>query len=100
MFQNAVVNKQSDKNQKQLEKAGQLAYESISNFRTVTALGLQDSFYKSYEEELSVPRRNETVKAHTYGLSYGFSQSVIYFAFAASFTLGAFLIDKGRLTSD
>ena len=58
---------QAGKNQKQLEGAGMIAFEAINNFRTVTMLGLQDKFFRAYEEKIQLPLRNEVIKAHTYG---------------------------------
>ncbi|OQV12032.1 Multidrug resistance protein 1A [Hypsibius exemplaris] len=96
-FQNKVLVGQAGKNQKQLEGAGKVAFETISNFRTVSMLGLQQKFFEAYEERLQIPLRNEVTKAHTYGIAYSFSQAVIYFAYAAAFTFGAYLITTGEM---
>ena len=36
-------------------------------------------------------------KAHVFGISYSFGQSVIFFAYAAAFSYGADLVDAGEL---
>ncbi|GAV01568.1 hypothetical protein RvY_12259 [Ramazzottius varieornatus] len=97
LFQNRVLVGQAGRNQKSLEAAGKVAFESISNFRTVCMLGLQNHFYDSYKSALKAPMRNEVIKAHTYGIAYSFSQSVIYFSYAAAFTFGAYLIGQGEM---
>lgn len=33
--------------------------------------------------------------SHLHGLAYGFSQAVIFFAYAASFYAGAYFVDQG-----
>jgi ABC-type multidrug transport system fused ATPase/permease subunit len=96
-FQQRVLVGQAGKNQKELEQAGQVAFETIDNFRTVAMLGLQAKFFRDYEEKLQIPRRNEVIKAHTYGIAYSFSQAVIYFSYAAAFSFGAYLITKGEM---
>lgn len=41
--------------------------------------------------------RNSLKKAHVYGLTISFAQAMMYFAYAASFCFGAWLIEKGRM---
>lgn len=38
------------------------------------------------------------MKSHVYGITFSFTQSLIFFAYAAIFTFGAFLIKKELVT--
>lgn len=42
--------------------------------------------------------RQNLVKSHVYGITFSFTQSLIFFAYAAIFTFGAFLIKKGLVS--
>ena len=46
------------------------------------------------------PRRNSRKKANIYGLTYSFSQAMIFFVYAACFRFGSWLIVEGRMTME
>ena len=75
-----------------LEEAGKVAVEGIDNIRTVAQLTKEELFWKRYHDCLEGPYRAATRKAHFQGLAFGFSQAVIYFAYAGSFRFGGWQV--------
>ncbi|XP_045901254.1 ATP-binding cassette, sub-family B (MDR/TAP), member 4 [Micropterus dolomieu] len=82
---------------KELERAGKVATEAIDNIRTVVSLNREPTFESLYQENLKVQFRNFKKKAHVHGLTFSISQAMIYFAYAAGFRFGAWLIVAGRM---
>ena len=75
----------------------QVAVESIENIRTVASLTREKVFFDKYLHELSIPYRAALKKAHIIGLTFSFSQAIVFYAYAASFYYGAVLIEDGEM---
>uniref|UniRef100_H2ZPT3 Bile salt export pump n=1 Tax=Ciona savignyi TaxID=51511 RepID=H2ZPT3_CIOSA len=82
------------------EEAGQIAGEAINNIRTVASLTKEQTIYELYTEKLAGPIKKSIRKAMMVGLGYGYSQCVIYFAYAAVFRLGIELVLTYEMTYD
>ncbi|KAM3178291.1 hypothetical protein ACTXT7_002875 [Hymenolepis weldensis] len=80
------------------EVAGsQVVQEALSAEKTVFAFGLEDYFYNKFVEK-SDPATSERVKdAALYGLVHGTANGLSYFQTAASFYVGAVLINENVL---
>ncbi|XP_067650527.1 ATP-dependent translocase ABCB1-like isoform X2 [Haliotis asinina] len=84
------------KNKEALEDAGKVAIEGIENIRTVASLSREPTFYKLYQDKLVIPYNAALRKAHMVGISFGVSQAIVFFAHAAAFYFGAYLIKNGE----
>ncbi|KAK6964306.1 multidrug resistance protein 1A, partial [Biomphalaria glabrata] len=91
---------QAGKNKEALEESGKVAVESIENIRTVASLSKEWAFYLLYKEKLGKPHKQAIKKAVLVGLTYAFSQAIIYFVYAAAFVLGAYLIREKEMKFD
>jgi len=85
----------SAKGNEHLEDAGKVATEAIVNIRTVASLTREPRFIGEYKKIIDIPQSQNLKKAHIFGITFSFTQSLIFFAYAAIFMFGAFLISKG-----
>nr|CAB3219614.1 multidrug resistance protein 1-like [Phallusia mammillata] len=92
-----IMGEETNENQA-YDKAGQVAVEAISNIRTVASLTKEKVIIERYEKHLEEPIRESTKKTLITGIGYGYSQCVIYFAYAAVFRLGIELVLTGEMT--
>mmetsp|Transcript_52007 Transcript_52007/g.92801 ORF Transcript_52007/g.92801 Transcript_52007/m.92801 type:complete len:1319 (-) Transcript_52007:1058-5014(-) len=82
------------------EAAQQVATESISGCRTVFAFNMQKAQVTRYDSLLEGPRRQALIKGIVSGFFFGFSQFIIFGAFALSYWYGGQLVADGTLTFD
>ncbi|XP_078084324.1 bile salt export pump [Mustelus asterias] len=75
-----------------LEVAGQISSEALSNIRTIAGLAKEKMFVQLFDTQLEAPYRAAIKKANVYGLCFGFAQSVIFLANAASYRFGGYLV--------
>ncbi|XP_039267518.2 ATP-dependent translocase ABCB1-like [Styela clava] len=88
---------QADKEKQIYEDASKIATEAVNNIRTVASLTKEEKVFQIYNERLKEPAKNANKKALITGLGYGFSQCVIYFAYAGVFRLGIYLVEIGDM---
>ena len=74
-----------------------VAMEGISNIRTVAALTKEDHFHAEYVKEITKPFELSMRRSRSLGLMFSISQSLIFFAYAAIFYLGAWLVENDGL---
>nr|XP_044991577.1 ATP-binding cassette sub-family B member 5 [Jaculus jaculus] len=90
----------ANKNKQELKHAGKIATEAMENIRTIVSLTREKTFEQMYEETLQTQHRNNLKKAQIVGGCYAFGHAFLYFAHAAAFQFGAYLVQAGRMTPE
>ncbi|XP_028446250.1 bile salt export pump [Perca flavescens] len=97
VFQAKMLTGFANQDKKAMEAAGWVSSEALANIRTIAGLAKESSFVESYEQKLELPYKSAKKKAIIYGLCFGFSQCVIFMAYAASFRYGGYLVSSEGL---
>ncbi|KAF7232982.1 hypothetical protein EG68_07298 [Paragonimus skrjabini miyazakii] len=75
----------------------QIAYESLSSNRTVTALGIENHFYQRYGSSLNTEVQSTKYHSLGFGFVYALAQSLPICSYAAAFSFGAYLMSHGEI---
>ncbi|XP_029981394.1 bile salt export pump [Sphaeramia orbicularis] len=97
VFQAKMLTGFANEDTKSMEAAGRVSSEALSNIRTIAGLAKEKTFVESYEQKLELPYKSAKKRANIYGLCFGFAQSVIFLANAASFRYGGYLVSTEGL---
>ncbi|KAM6151996.1 ATP-binding cassette sub-family B member 5 [Erethizon dorsatum] len=100
MIETAAVTGFANKDKQELKHAGKITTEAVENIRTIVSLTREKVFEQMYEETLQAQHRNTLKKAQIIGSCYAFSHAFVYFAYAAGFQFGAYLVQAGRMTPE
>uniref|UniRef100_A0A8C9AT55 ATP-binding cassette sub-family B member 5 n=1 Tax=Prolemur simus TaxID=1328070 RepID=A0A8C9AT55_PROSS len=100
MIETTTMTGFADKDKQELKHAGKIATEAVENIRTIVSLTREKVFEQMYEETLQTQHRNTLKKAQIIGSCYALSHAFVYFAYAAGFRFGTYLIQAGRMTPE
>lgn len=79
------------------EDVAKLVSESLDNIRTVVSLTREETLFTQYVDLLQAPYKKGLKGALVAGVAFGMSQGIIYFAYAAVFSTGGLLVEKGLM---
>ncbi|XP_069852222.1 ATP-binding cassette sub-family B member 5 isoform X5 [Dipodomys merriami] len=100
MIETTAVTGFANKDKQELKRAGKIATEAVEHIRTIVSLTREKAFEQVYEETLQTQHRNSLKKAQIIGSCYAFSHAFVYFAYAAGFRFGVYLVQAGRMTPE
>ncbi|KAL3831651.1 hypothetical protein ACJMK2_023379 [Sinanodonta woodiana] len=86
----------SDKNL--IEETGQILLESVDNMRTVVSLTREETFIMRYNKIIDSMLSQGIRRAFLAGFFFAMSNGIIFFAYAAAYTYGAYLVQNENLT--
>ena len=95
VLQNKLMTGFASNDKKVLEEAGKLTNEAISNIRTVALLNKEAYFVKAYSKKIDIPYKQAVRSANIFGIMLGFTNSIMFFAMATAFIVGATIVEKG-----
>ena len=101
LFQMRMMTKDSGVKSEAFQKSAKVAVESINNVRTVAGLRCEAYIQSEYDKALEAPSANLKRNAHIRGLLYGLANSFMFYAYAACFGYGGYLLvyEEGSLDS-
>ncbi|GFO36471.1 Bile salt export pump, partial [Plakobranchus ocellatus] len=97
LIQGKVMAGAALKEKSMLQQASRMCSETVDNIRTVAALGREDFFLKNFNTLVDLNERSNRKKAVIFGMAYSVANSMLFFAYAASFYYGGILIDDGEM---
>nr|XP_045615136.1 ATP-dependent translocase ABCB1-like [Procambarus clarkii] len=96
-LQSKILTGQSVTESKDLDDAGKIAIEAITNIRTVASLHLEQRFAERYTQALTSSHLQALKKSHVRGGTFGFAQAVPFFAYASTMFYGGRLVERKEL---
>ena len=84
--------------QKAFENAASTMSEAVNGVRTVAAFNMQGSIIALYKEQLKGPLNKAVKRSMAAGLGFGFSQGMMYFAYALTLWYGSRLVADGTIS--
>ena len=100
LYQMRMMTKDSGVKSEAFQKSAKVAVESINNVRTVAGLRCEAYIQAEFDRALEAPSANLKRDAHIRGLLYGLANSFMFYAYAACFGYGGYLlVHEGSIDS-
>jgi ATP-binding cassette subfamily B (MDR/TAP) protein 1 len=80
------------------EKASQVAKDAVGSIRTVASFSAEEKVMSLYSEKCSTPLKTGIRQGIISGISFGFSNFVLFSVYAISFWVGARMVKNGETT--
>ncbi|CAF4606452.1 unnamed protein product, partial [Rotaria sp. Silwood2] len=80
-----------------MEKAANIVAQVTQNIRTVVQLTEEKSFLEKYKEIIDKPYKKLKLRSHLNALLFALANSISFFAQAALFSLGGYLVGKNHI---
>uniref|UniRef100_F6WW86 Uncharacterized protein n=1 Tax=Ciona intestinalis TaxID=7719 RepID=F6WW86_CIOIN len=97
LIQARLMTGSARRDKESLEEASKVVSEAIESIRTVASLNKEEFFTEKYNEVLVGPYIDGKKNAQIYGITFGIANSIIFFAYAASFRFGGYLVAHGEM---
>lgn len=81
-------------------EASQVANDAVGSIRTVASFCAEDKVMNMYTKKCEGPMKTGIRQGIVSGIGFGFSFFVLFSSYAASFYVGARLVDDGKTTFD
>ncbi|KAK3580599.1 hypothetical protein CHS0354_002697 [Potamilus streckersoni] len=98
IIQGRLITGFSKSDKKSIEETGQIFTESVDNMRTVVSLTREETFILRYSNIIDYMLRQGIRRAFVAGFFFAMSNGIVFFAYAAAFTYGAYLVQNENLT--
>ncbi|GFP93633.1 ABC transporter b family member 4 [Phtheirospermum japonicum] len=82
------------------EEASQVANDAVGSIRTVASFCAEEKVMGMYIERCEGPRKNGVHQGLVNGMGFGLSYALYFLVYAASFYVGARLVEDGKITFD
>ncbi|URD76940.1 ABC transporter B family member [Musa troglodytarum] len=80
------------------EEASQVANDAVGSIRTVASFSAEEKVMEIYKQKCEGPTRKGIKQGIISGVGFGFSIFLLFCVYAASFYVGARLVDSGKTT--
>ncbi|CAN1352883.1 ABC transporter B family member 19 [Linum perenne] len=95
-YLNLIINVGPKLDNDSYTRASNIAASAVSNIRTVTTFAAQEQIVQSFGQALAEPTKKSERKSQILGLTLGFSQGAMYFAYTLTLWYGAYLVKQGE----